>query len=150
MEAIDLFGPTLSAMIIAIALVYFVISFAPIWMPAVAVLRSQPRLPRPFLFIGTVAALVYGVLSFLAFAVLLPVEAYGIFVAPQLEAAGMPVGAGLLRISGFFVNYWWVFIPPVQLALAWYVTSRVGRRWPHICAAPPNDSFKPTPPRGAA
>jgi hypothetical protein len=102
------------------------------------------------LFVGTVAALVYGVFSFLAIAVLLPLEAYGIFVAPQLEAAGMAAGAGLLRISGFFVRYWWVFIPPVQLALTWYITSHVGRRWAHICEAPPNNSFKPTPLRGAA
>ena len=123
MEAIELFGPKLGAMIIALASVYFIVSFAPVWLPAIKAFRPKSRLPRPFLFVGTVAALVYGVFSFLAFAVLLPVEAYGIFIAPQLEAAGMAAGAGLLRVSRFFVNYWWVFVPPVQLALTWYVTA---------------------------
>src|SRR5690606_10535920 len=150
MEAVDLFGPKLVAMMIAIASAYFIISFAPIWLPAIKAFRRKSRLPRPFLFVGTVAALVYGVFSFLVFAVLLPVQAYGIFVAPQLEAAGMAAGVGLLRVSLFFVNYWWAFIPPVQLALTWYVTLQLGRRWAYICAAPPNNSFKPTPLRGAA
>lgn len=143
MEAVELFGPKLGAMIIALALAYFIISFAPVWLPAIKAFRRKSRLPRPFLFVGTVAALVYGVFSFLAFAVLLPVEAYGIFIAPQLEAAGMEAGAGLLRISRFFVSYWWAFVPPVQLALTWYITSQVGRRWAHICAAPPSNSYKP-------
>ena len=150
MEAIELVGPKLGAMIIALASVYFIVSFAPVWLPAIKAFRPKSRLPRPFLFVGTVAALVYGVFSFLAFAVLLPVEAYGIFIAPQLEAAGMAAGAGLLRVSRFFVNYWWVFVPPVQLALTWYITSQVGRRWAYICAAPPNNSFKPNPLRGSA
>jgi hypothetical protein len=145
MEAIELFGPKLGAMIIVLASVYFVISFAPVWLPSLKAFRRKSRLPRPFLFVGTVAALVYGVFSFLAFAVLLPVEAYGIFIAPQLEAAGMASGAGLLRVSRFFVSYWWVFVPPVQLALTWYITSQVGRQWAYICAAPPNSSFKPKP-----
>jgi len=150
MEAIDLFGPKLSAMLIGLALVYFIMSFAPVWLPAIIAFRRRSRFPRPFLFVGTVAALVYGVFSFLAFAVLLPTEVYGIFIAPQLEAAGIAAGARLIRISRFFVNYWWLFVPTVQLALTWYVTSQVGRRWAYICAAPPNNSFKPTPLRGAA
>ena len=149
MEVIELFGPKLGAMIISLALVYFVISFAPVWLPAIKAFRRGSRLPRPFLFVGTVAALVYGAFSFLAFAFLLPVEAYGIFIAPQLEAAGMVTGAGLLRASRFFVTYWWVFVPPIQLALTWYITSQVGQRWAHICAAP-NNSFKPKPLHGAA
>lgn len=150
MEAIELFGPKLSAMIIVLGLAYFIISFAPVWVPAIKAFRRKSRLPRPFLFISTVAALVYGVFSFLAFAVLLPVEAYGIFIAPQLEIAGIAAGTGLLRTSRFFVNYWWLLVPPVQLALTWYITLQVSRRWVYICAAPPNNSFKPTPRGGAA
>src|SRR5690606_14583206 len=150
MEAVDLFGPKLVAMMIAIASAYFIISFAPIWLPAIKAFRRKSRLPRPFLFVGTVAALAYGVFSFFAFAVLLPVEAYGIFIAPQLDAAGIATGAGLLRVSRFFVNSVWAFVPPIQLALTWYITAQVGRRWAQICAAPPNNSFKPTPLRGAA
>jgi hypothetical protein len=150
MEAIDVFGPKLSAMLVVLAVVYFLISFAPVWWPALKAFRAKPRLPRPLLFVATVAALVYGVFSFLAFAVLLPVEAYGIFIAPSLETAAVGYGAGLLRISGFFTDYWWVLVPPVQFLLTWYITAQVGRRWAHICAAPPNYSFKPKPLRGSA
>ncbi|WP_145985441.1 hypothetical protein [Marilutibacter maris] len=89
------------------------------------------------------AALVYGVFSFLGFAVLLPIEAYSIFIAPSLEAANVTHGAGLLRISGFLANYWWVLVPPAQLLLTWYMTAQVGRCWAHICTAPSNSSFKP-------
>ena len=150
MELIDLFGPKLSAMIAGLSLAYFLISFAPVWWPALVAFRRNARLPRPLLFVATVAALVYGMFSFFAFAVLLPIEAYGIFIAPQLQASGIANGAGLLRVSGFFANYWWLLVPPVQLAPTWQVTKRLGRRWEHICASPPNNSFKPNPLRGSA
>ena len=137
-------------MIAVLAFAYFLISFVPVWWPALVAFRRNARLPRPLLFVTTVAALVYGVFSFLAFAVLLPIEAYGIFIAPQLEAAGLANGAALLRISGFFTDYWWLLVPPVQLVLTWQVTRRLGGRWGHICASPPNNSFKPNPLRGSA
>ena len=140
---IGVFGAEMTALLAAIAIVYFLVSFAPVLWPAFVAWRNRPHLSRPLVFVAVVAALVYGAFSFLGFAVLLPVEAYSIFVAPSLEAAGVAHGSGLLRVSRFFAEYWWIFVPPVQLALTWFVTIQVGRRWQHICAAPPNHSFKP-------
>jgi hypothetical protein len=150
MEVIEVFGAKMTALMAAIAIAYFLVSFAPILWPAVVAWRNSPRLSRPFVFVTVVAALVYGTFSFLGFALLLPVEAYSIFVAPSLESAGISPGVRVLRISRFFAEYWWIFVPPVQFVLTWFVTAYVGRRWQHICAAPPNNSFKPNPLRGSA
>ena len=150
MEFIEVFGPTMTAIIVVFAIVYFIVSFAPVLWPAFVAWRNRSHLSRAFLFIAVVAALVYGVFSFLAFAVLLPVEAYGSFIAPSLESEGVAYGSGLLRVSGFLASYWWIFVPPIQIALTWFVTAQLGRRGQHICAAPSNNSFKPTPLGGAA
>ncbi|MFT3667523.1 MAG: hypothetical protein QM795_02770 [Pseudoxanthomonas sp.] len=131
------------------AVAYFLVSFAPVWWPALWAFRRRRSWPRPFLFVGIVAALVYGVFSFLGFAILLPMEAYGIFIAPQLEAADIVHGAWLVGISRFFANYWWLLIPPAQFAMTWIITRQVGRRWEHICAAPPDEPTGPNPLRDA-
>ncbi len=138
MGAIEMFGPKLSALLAAAALAYALLSFAPVLWPAIVARRVRPTLPRRWLFVGVVAALVYGVFSFLAFAVLLPIEVYGIYIAPQLEEAGFANSSSLLQFSGFLADYWWVLVPPTQLLLTWYVTKSVKARWAHICAAPPN------------
>ena len=135
MEAIEVFGAKQSAMIAALAAVYFLVSFAPVLWPALKAFRRSPRFSRPFLFVATVAALVYGVFSFITFAILLPVQMYSIFIAPSLESAGLAYGSGVLRISWFFTEFWWILIPPIQLVLTWFVTVQVGRRWEHICKA---------------
>ena len=150
MDAIEAFGPELAATMLLIAVAYTLLAFAPVWWPAIVVHRSKPPMPRRLLFVLVVAALVYGAFSFLAFAIILPVELYGIFVAPQLEQSGVAAGTNVLRVSGFLVRYWWLLVPPAQLLLTWYVTKRVGERWAQFWAVPPNHSFKPTPLRGAA
>ena len=150
MKVIEVFGVGMTALIVAIAAIYSIVSFAPVLWPAFVAWRNRPDLPRPVAFVAVVAALVYGAFSFIGFSVLLPVEAYGVFVAPSLEASGATYGAGMLRVSRFFTEYWWLLVPPIQLGLTWFITGQVGRRWQHICSAPPNNAFKPTPLRGAA
>ena len=150
MKAFDVFGPKMSLMLSIIAAGYFLLSFWPILWPAWLAYRRRSWLPRPILFILTVAALVYGCLSFLAFALLLPIEVYGIYVAPSLETAGVPAGRPLLNVTHFFATYWWLMIPPAYVAVTWVVTLQVGRRWQHICSAPPNNSFKPNSLRESA
>lgn len=140
----------MTAIFTAIAVGYFLMSFSPVLWPALLAYRRRSWLPRPFLFVFTVAAIVYGALSFVGFALLLPIEVYGIFVAPPLEASGVPVGAPVLKVSGFLVDYWWLIVPPTYLIFTWLVTTYVGRRWQHICAAPPNNSFKQNPLRESA
>ena len=136
MELINHFGLAFSATLIAIALVYFTIAFAPIWLPACRAFRRSSRLPRPFLFVGTVASLVYGIFTFLFVAFLIPLQVYGIHIAPSLEAAGIDSGRGVLHVLRFLVDYWWVYVTLTQLTLTWYITSRLGKRWAYICAGP--------------
>jgi len=144
MDFINVLGPKFSALLGIIALVYFLLSFAPIWWPAMTTWRSRDSFPRRWLFICVIAALVYGVFSFLAFAFILPVEAYSIFVAPQLVNAGIAAGDSVIRVFGFLADYWWVLVPPTQLGLTWYITRLLQPKWAHICSQPPNHSFKRT------
>ena len=95
-------------------------------------------MPRRTLFVAVVAALVYGVFSFLAFVVILPIEVYGIFVTPVLEEAGLAYGEQVLSITGFVREYWWLLVPVTQLVLTSRITKHLIGRWSHICAAPPD------------
>ena len=144
MELIDTFGLKLIALMGIVSLAYVLLSFAPLWWPAIVAWRARPALPRRWLFICVVAALVYGVFTFLAFAIILPVEAYSIFVAPQLEDAGIAPGVAVIRVFRFVTDFWWLLIPPTQLLLIWYITRQLQAKWAHICSAPPNNSFKRT------
>ena len=132
---IEVFGPKLSALIVALGVAYFLFSFAPVIWPAWIAFRHKPSMRRPWFFIGLVAALVYGLFSFLAFALLVPVELYGAFVAPSLEAASISYGAPVLAASRFVVRYWWLAVPPIQLLLTWWVCRRLRQRWERVCDA---------------
>lgn len=117
MEALEAFGPGLVAFMALFAVVYGVLSFAPVWWPALVAWRARPRLPRKALFVGVTAALVYGTCLFLALAVLVPVLLYGVYVAPQLEASRVLGGTSDLRVAGFVNTYGVLLVAPVQLAL---------------------------------
>jgi len=135
MEVINLFGPRMTAMLALVALTYFLLALAPVIWPAYRVYRSNPKLPRPWLFVLSVAAFTYGLFSFLAFAILLPVEVYSIYVAPTLAEANLANGAAVLAVSRFIADQWWLLIPPVQLALTWYVTRKLEPKWGSVCVA---------------
>lgn len=145
MDAFEAFGPRLVAFMTLFAIVYGALSFAPVWWPAIVAWRARPTLPRKALFVGVTAALVYGTLLFLALAVFVPVLLYGVYVAPQLEASRVPGGTSVLRVAGFVNDYWGWLVPPIQLALTWYLTRTLSGRWVHICAA-----LASTPAAGAA
>ncbi len=145
MDAFEEFGPRLVAFMTLFAIVYGALSFAPVWWPAIVAWRARPTLPRKALFVGVTAALVYGTLLFLALAVFVPVLLYGVYVAPQLEASRVPGGTSVLRVAGFVNDYWGWLVPPIQLALTWYLTRTLSGRWVHICAA-----LASTPAAGAA
>jgi hypothetical protein len=135
MKAIQIFGPELSAILLLLSLGYFLLSFAPVLWPAFLAFRRKSRLPRPWLFVATVAALTYGTFTFIIFAFLLPAAVYNIFIAPQFEAAGLPYGNAIVHLTRHLVEYWWLIVPPAQLTLTWLVTRRLGQKWERICGA---------------
>ena len=134
MTFIDVFGGKLSAMLAAIAVFYFTIALLPVWWPALRAFRSRPRLPRPYLFVGVVAALVYGVSTFITVAIILPMAAVRIFIVPALEQAGVGYGTSLGHASNLFYEYGWIMLVPVEMLLTWYVTRRLAWRWAQVCS----------------
>ena len=136
MTFVDVFGDRLTALIAAIAVAYFLIALAPVWWPALHARRRRPRLPRPFLFVGTAAALIYGVSTFFMFAVMLPLSAVRIFLVPALDHAGVSYAIPLGHVSDLFYEYGWIMIVPIELVLTWYITRRLAGRWTHICSQP--------------
>lgn len=133
---IDAFGETFLAMLAAVAVLYFVVALLPVWWPALRAFRSRPRLPRPFLFVGVVAALVYGVSTFITLVAILPMAMVRIFIVPTLEQAGVGYGTPLGHVSHLFYEHGWIMLVPIEVLLTWYVTRRLAGRWTHLCARP--------------
>jgi hypothetical protein len=130
-----MFPPKLAFLLTLISVGYFLLSFAPVIWPAVRAFRRANRLSRPWLFVGLVACFTYGVFSFFIFALMLPAQAYTIFIAPQLEEAGWPSGHYFVRVTTFIADYWWIALPPAQLLATFFVTRRLSVRWERICSA---------------
>lgn len=135
MEAIELFGPKLGALLALVALAYFLFSFAPILWPAFRAFRRRTRLSRPWLFTGVVGALVYGMFWFFLCALVIPAEVYTIFIAPQLQEAGLPYGDAFVRVADLVGKYWWLGLPPLQLVSTVLVTRKLAAKWDRLCAA---------------
>lgn len=135
MEAIELFGPKLSALLALVALAYVLFSFAPVLWPAYRAFRRKTRLSKPWLFTGVVGALVYGIFWFLLCALMIPAEAYTVFIAPQLQEAGLPYGKAFVSVADFIGNYWWLGLPPLQFVSTVMVTRKLAARWERLCAA---------------
>lgn len=135
MNVIDLFGAKLLALLVAVAAVYLVLAFVPVLWPALRAFRAPRRLPRPWLFVAVVSSVAYGMVAIFVFAVGVPMDAYLVFIAPQLQEAKLPYGAALVPASQFVVDYWWLAAPVVQLLATWYLTRRLSARWERICEA---------------
>jgi hypothetical protein len=135
MEVIEAFGPKLIGLVALAAIAWFLITLAPVAWPAFRAFRKKTALPRPWLFAATVSALTYGSLFLGLTILLIPAEAYAVFVAPQLEAMGQPYGKPIVIATQFIADYWWLMLPPAQLAITLLLTRKLARRWPGICSA---------------
>jgi len=134
-EIIEAFGPRLSILIILVGIGWFLMSWSPLIWPAFRAFRGAPRLPRPWLFSFVVAALVYGTFAFAITAVLIPADAYTIFIAPQLQEMGMPTGRLLVGTVRFISMWWWISLPPAFFGLTFVLTRELAKKWPGICSA---------------
>jgi hypothetical protein len=139
--------------LIALAAVWWVLSLLPVFYSTFVAFRTTPAMPRRPLFVAVVACLSYGLLIFFLFAISLPLSAFSVFIAPQLEASGeLPVVGRWLAIASRFISTWGWFVVPLFLAIVSFKLARyLGVRWPQLVAGlGPNISSKPTPLRGAA
>ena len=143
-------APDIWPMILA-AVVWWLLSLAPILYSALLAFRAKPVMPRRVLFVGTVSTLSYGLLILFVFVVSLPLGAFSTYIAPTLREAGDLTLAG--RWAGEIsdaISSWGFFIIPLILAgSALWLSRRLLPRWPQIVIAlGPNNSSKPTPLRG--
>lgn len=134
---VEVLGWKLTALMIGVAVLYFIVALAPVWWPAIRVFRSRPRLPRPVLFVAVVACLVYGVFFLLGFVVLLPLEAYRVFLLPELDPAGGTQGHWLTTSLDWVSDYGWIVVVIAELALTIQLTRTLAPRWAHLCSPPP-------------
>nr|AAK01324.1 unknown [uncultured bacterium HB1-14] len=148
----DFFAPDVWPLILA-AIIWWLLSLAPVVYSSYVVVRKNPALPRRLLFIGVVAGLSYGLLVLFLLLVSLPLSAFGVYIAPQLEAAGqLPLAGRWLVTVWRAISDWGWFVVPVVLAISSFKLVRhLAPRWHHVVAGlGPNSSFKPTPLRGSA
>lgn len=135
MEVIDTLGAKFVAILALVAVVYLLLSLAPIIWPAIRAFRRKRRLPRPWLFTAVVAALAYGSVCLVVAVVVIPVEAYVVFLAPQLQEMGQSYGKWLVSSARFIGNWWWVVLPPGVLAATIVLTRKLAEKWSGICSA---------------
>ena len=133
MDVIEAFGPKLIALMALVAVGWFLITLAPVIWPAYRARKAA--LDRPWLFTVVVAALIYGALNFVLLVVAIPVVAYSVFIAPQLEAMGQPYGRFVVTGARFAEQYGWLVVPIVQLVTTVVLTRKLGRKWAAICSA---------------
>ena len=126
MEVIDTLGAEFVTLLALVAVAYLLLSLAPIIWPATRAFRRKRRLPRPWLFTAVVAALTYGFVYLVVAVVAIPVEAYVVFLAPQLQEMGQPYGKWLVSSARFIGGWWWVVLPPAVLAATIVLTQQTG------------------------
>ena len=139
--------------LIAIAMVWWLLSLAPVLYSAFVATRTRLALPRRFLFVAVVVTLSYGLLVFFLFAITLPLAAFSIYIAPGLEAAGkLSVSGRWLAATSRAISTWGWFVVPFFLAISSFKLTRyLATRWHQLVTGlGPNNSFKPKPLRGSA
>jgi hypothetical protein len=138
---------------IALAVVWWLLSLSPVWYSTFLALHTRPIIPRRFLFVAVVAALATGIVNFFYFTVSLPLTAFAVYIAPQLESTGdlSTTGRFLAATSEAISDYGLLTVPFVLAASAISLTRYLIVRWPEIVTClGPNNSFKPKPLRGSA
>ena len=79
--------------------------------------------------------MVYGIFTFAMTAIVVPADAYTIYIAPQLQALGKPYGKPLVGVVRFVSMWWWIALPPVFFGLTFTLTRGLAKKWPRICSA---------------
>ena len=132
---IETFGAKFTAILALATFAYLLVALAPLLWPAFRAFRRPCRLERPWLFTLTVAALTYGFVYLIAATVAIPVQAYVVFIAPQLQEAGKPYGSWLVSASSFIGQWWWPLLPLAVLAATIWLTRKLAAKWSGICSA---------------
>ena len=148
----DFFAPDVWPLILA-AIIWWLLSLTPIVYSSYVAVRTKPELPRRALFVAVAAGLIYGLLVLFLFLVSLPLSAFGVYIAPQLEAAGQlpQTGQWLVAVWRVIADWGWFVIPAVLSISSFKLPRYLAPRWHGIVAGlGPNNSFKPKSLRDSA
>jgi hypothetical protein len=131
--------------LIAIAILWWLASLFPVVYPTLVALRRKPVMPRRLLFISVVVGLSYGCLVFFQFVIVIPLDAFGTYIAPQLKEVGeLPaIGQWSLEILDKLDVWWWKLVVPLILAAVAFKLTRYlapDRITPLRRTAPPGKS----------
>ena len=131
-DILSIFSPGVAAMIVAVGALYILLALLPLLYPAYVSFRTRPFLPRRLLFVGIVAALSYGIETFLLVAIGMPLETYAVFVAPPLESSGYPYGRWLVFAARFIKGWGWLLLPIPPAVASVLLTRYLVTRWARI------------------
>jgi len=71
----------------------------------------------------------------IAATVAIPIQAYVVFIAPELQQAGRPYGSWLVAVSHFVGQWWWSLLPLAVLVATVWLTRKLAGKWSGICSA---------------
>jgi len=121
--------------VLAISSLYFLFVASPLLMASFEILRKRREIKRPWLFLGTVAVIAYGLFSTILLLLLVPLMFYDAFVAPQLIAAKFYYPEFLLSLGNAVEKYGWIILPLLLVVLSLVSTVKISKRWAVICNA---------------
>ena len=115
--------------------IYVLFVTSPIVMAGFVIARERGAVKRPWLFLGTVTVVAYGLVTTILLLLLIPLMLYDIFVAPQLIAASFDYPEFLLIIGKGINDFGWIILPLLLVVISLVTTIRISQRWTSICNA---------------
>ena len=136
-DFIELFGgERASAIITAVVAAYFLFSLFPVYWPAGHVIRRKATFPRRLLFIFVISTIVYGVFSFLTYALRIPLLLYSSYIEPTLANAGLLGGLSVGWHIDRHIELYGVFLAvPLQVLITVLLTRWLSLRWSAVTQA---------------
>lgn len=120
---------------LAIAAAYLVVIHSPVLFALAIAWRQRKTMKRRILFVGSVMVGSYGFIILGLMAIVLPVEAFSIFVIPTLKSQGYLSHSSVLAAIDLAYKWWWVLLPVSILASAIFTSRYLARRWNRIVEA---------------
>lgn len=135
MALFDALPPKIAALFVVVAIAYIACMASPLLLAALVAKWRQPALPRRWLFAVVLLIGSYGLLTAIGFLAIIPVQAYLVFISPQLDAADLVQGGPLTNAADFLATYWWLLYGPALLMSSIGLCRYLLPKWRAIIAA---------------
>jgi len=129
------------ALVAVIATIYFLALLSPVIVAAYYSMFKGRGVPGRWLFMFFGPALAYAILLVFTVAFFLPFYLMGVFLVPALRDLGhrLPFWVPLMD---WVINYDYLIISTLLVALSVWLVRYVWPRWPHVLAAMVNPAVK--------